>query len=137
MKAACPWLTPNQMQTCLNKDSKYIWEFLMKYPFVLILLVLFTLSGISLVTVSLLCDVRFTCTAEQKINTITFGMNICLLVFVFIVLPCLLRGCLNCLFTEKASGTIVMRPPVRRSEKIRVLVQESPLKVKRTNSRSP
>lgn len=125
------------MQTCLNKDSKYIWEFLMKHPFVLILLVIFTLSGITLVTLSFLCDLKITCTLEQKSNFISFGTNICLLVFVFIVLPCLLRGCLNCLFTEKVSGNVVMRPPVRRSEKITVVVHNSPLKVKRTNSRSP
>ena len=125
MKAVCPWLTLNQMQKCLNKDSKYLWEFLMRHPFALVMLIFFILSGITLVTLTFLCDVKFPCTSEQKINTLTFGMNICLMVFIFIVIPCLLRGCLNCLFTEKPD----------KPEKIRVIVQDSPLRVKRTTSR--
>ena len=100
------------MQTCLNDDANYFFKQFKKYPWILVIIVLFVASGISIFTVSLLCKVQFPCSDQQQSYSLFFGLNMCLFTAVFIVLPCCLRSTLNCIYEEETVLPVSRRSPL-------------------------
>lgn len=89
------------MQNCLNEDAAHFYKQFKKYPWIFVMLLLFIISGIVLLTVSLLCNIKFPCRDDQQNYSLFFGLNMCLVSAIFIGLPCLIRGILNCIWYEQ------------------------------------
>jgi len=103
------------MQKCLNDDTTYFSNKFKKHPWILILIVFLILSGISLFTVSLLCNIKFQCSDQQQQYSLFFGLNICLITFVFIIIPWAIRSCLNCIYyntIQEATLPVSTRSPI-------------------------
>ena len=98
------------MQKCLNEDASYFYKKFTKHPWVLVLIIIFILGGISMFTVSLLCNVKFPCPDKGQDYMLTIGLNICLVTFVFICLPCIVRFTLNCIWkNEEPELPVIVR----------------------------
>jgi len=100
------------MQKCLNEDASYFYKRFTKHPWILVLLILFVLSGIAILVSSLLCNIKYTCTYQQQDVALYFGMNICLISAIFIGLPCIIRFILNCIWyntTEEHVLPVIVR----------------------------
>jgi hypothetical protein len=93
------------MQDCLNEDAAYYYKKFTKHPWILLILVLFIAGGISSLVVSLLCNTSFPCRSHEQETALYIGLNICLVSAVFIGLPCLIRGMLNCIWYKQAVTT--------------------------------
>jgi hypothetical protein len=117
------------MQKCLNEDATHFYKKFMKYPFIFVLLILFIVSGIFILTVSILCKVKFPCTDDQQNYSLYFGLNMCIFTTVFIILPCSLRLILNCIWYDHDELPVIVRTPL--SSRI-----PSPVR-SRSNSREP
>ena len=88
------------MQKCFNEELRYLSKNFKKYPWILLIIILIVASGIALFTVSLLCNVKFSCTNDQQNYTLLFGLNICLISATFFTLPCLIVGIINCIYYD-------------------------------------
>ena len=98
------------MQKCLNEDASYFYKKFTKHPWILLLILIFILGGISMLTVSILCNVKFPCPDRGQDYMLTIGLNICLIVFVFIGLPCIIRFILNCIWkNEEPELPVIVR----------------------------
>ena len=105
------------MQKCLNEDASYFYKKFTKHPWVLVLIIIFILGGISMLTVSLLCNVKFPCPDRAQDYMLTIGLNICLVTFVFICLPCIVRFTLNCIWkNEEPELPVITRSPLSSRE---------------------
>jgi len=111
-----------------------------KYPWIALVLSMFIIAGIGMLIVSMLCNTGYPCTQNQIQYTLLFGLNVCLLITVFIIIPILLRSILNCFWKEEVLP--VTRPTVQISPVMRVRSSknsplrtiDSPLRVKRSHS---
>ena len=101
------------MQKYLNEDATYFYNKFKKHPWILVIIVLFVVSGIATLTVSLLCNVKFACTYDQQNYALMFGMNMCLVSTIFILIPCLISGILNCIYYDTINEPVL--PVTRRS----------------------
>ncbi len=105
------------MQKCLNEDASYFYKKFTKHPWVLVLIVIFILGGISMFTVSLLCNVKFPCPDKGQDYMLTIGLNICLVTFVFIGLPCMIRFILNGIwYNQEPLLPVITRSPLSSRE---------------------
>lgn len=109
------------MQKCLNEDATYFYNKFKKHPWILVIIILFVVSGIATLTVSLLCNVKFPCTNDQQNYALIFGMNMCLVTAIFIVLPFLVTGVINFIYYD----TII--------EEVAPVTRRSPLTSRRTS----
>jgi hypothetical protein len=103
------------MQKYLNEDTTYFSKQFKKQPWIPLLIILFTVSGIALFTVSLLCNIKFPCTDQQQNYSLIFGLNICLLSVTFIGIPLLLSTTLNCIWPPPPILPITTMSPITRS----------------------
>jgi hypothetical protein len=117
------------MQKCLNEDLTYFYNKFKKHPWILLIIILFVGGGIATLTVSLLCNVKFPCTNDQQIYALMFGMNMCLVTAIFLLLPCLLIGMINCIYYDTIKEPVL--PVTRRSP----LSSREPRVRSRSNSR--
>lgn len=101
------------MQKCLNEDATYFYKKFKKHPWIAVIILVFVLSGIATLTVSLLCNVKFPCTYDQQNYALFFGMNMCLVSTIFIVIPCLITYILNCIYYDTIKEPVL--PVTRRS----------------------
>jgi len=95
------------MQKCLNEDLASLLKQFKKYPWILLIIILIVASGIALFTVSLLCNVKFSCTNDQQNYTLLFGLTICLISATFFTLPCLLIGMINCIYYDTIKAPVL------------------------------
>lgn len=103
------------MQNCLNEEASYLYKRFTKHPWILVLLILIVLSGITILVTCLLCNIKYQCTYQQQDVALYFGTIICLLSAIFIGLPCILRFILNCIWyntTEEQIRPVVYRHPL-------------------------
>ena len=101
------------MQKCLNEDLASLFKQFKKHPWILLIIILFVGGGIATLTASLLCNVKFPCTNDQQSYALMFGMNMCLVTAIFLVLPCLLTGIINCIYYDTIKEPVL--PVTRRS----------------------
>jgi len=119
------------MQKCLNEDATYFSKKFKKHPWIAVIIVLFVLSGITTLTVSLLCNIKFPCTNDQQNYALFFGMNMCLASTIFILLPFLLTGIINCIYYD----TIV--EPVLPIVRTRSPLQSRPRSRSKSTEKTP
>jgi hypothetical protein len=96
------------MQQCLNEDVSY----LCKRPWIIVLLLIFVLSGISMLTVGILCNIRFPCSDQLQTTILTIGMNMSLISLTFIVIPIILCLMINCIWYKKEVLPVTTRSPL-------------------------
>ena len=101
------------MQKCLNEDLASLFKQFKKHPWILLIIILFVGGGIATLTYSLLCNVKFPCTNDQQSYALMFGMNMCLVTAIFLVLPCILTGMINCIYYDTIKEPVL--PVTRRS----------------------
>lgn len=102
------------MQKCLNDDASYYFAKFKEYPAILVLLILFIISSISILLLSLLCNIKYPCSYEQQDVSLYFGMMLTIFCVVFIGLPCCLRFILNGIFYEPPILPVTVESPITR-----------------------
>ena len=101
------------MQKCLNEDASYFYKKFTNHPWIPVLIVIFILGGISMLTVSILCNVNFPCSAKGQDYMLIIGLNMCIVAFVFIALPCIIRFILNGIwYNEQPVLPVITRSPL-------------------------
>jgi hypothetical protein len=118
------------MQKCLNKDASYFHKKFTKHPWILVIILLFIASGVSIFTISLLCNIKFQCSDQQQNYSLYIGLNICLVSLIFIIMPFLLHTCLNCIYYDTIQDNIL---PVSTNSPITSKVPPR----SRSNSKNP
>lgn len=118
------------MQKYLNEDITYFYNKFKKHPWILLMIILFVGGGIATLTYSILCNVKFPCTNDQQSYALMFGMNMCLVTAIFLVLPCLVIGIINCIYYDTINEPVL--PVTRRSP----LTSREPSRP-RSNSKNP
>jgi hypothetical protein len=87
------------MQSCLNDERRYIAKKFVKYP---IFCSIFTASiiGVACIFTSLgfLCNIKLSCTDPELVIFISIGINVCIIVTVFLVIPFIVSVILNTMF---------------------------------------
>lgn len=107
------------MQKWLNEDATYFFNKFKKHPLLLVFLLFFIGSGIALFTLSLLCNYKFPCTDQQQNYSLIFGLNMCLITTVFIIIPCSFRITLNCIYHDEDILPVRTRSPLTSTQAIR------------------
>lgn len=110
---------PYQMQKCMNEDAKRLYKDFTKRPWIPAILILIIVSGISMFTVSLLCKIHFPCTDDQQNYSLFFGLITCICTTVFIIIPCLIRYSMNCIWYQEAQPPVIRNYPLSSTTKIR------------------
>lgn len=117
------------MQKFLNEEREYYSRKLRKHPFILSIVILYITSGICLFTISLTCNKSFLCTNDQIAYMLIFGIIMCLMTLIFIIIPVSISVLLNCIYTEK----IVIKNPIINRKFRSPLTSKGPvLKITRT-----
>lgn len=96
------------MQQCLNEDTIY----LCKRPWIVVLLLIFILAGISMLTVGILCNIQFPCSDQLHTTMLTIGLNMSLISLIFIATPIILTLTINCIWYKKEVLPITTRSPL-------------------------
>jgi hypothetical protein len=106
------------MQECLNDERRYIAKKFRKHPLLLsvVTLVIVAIPCI-FTTLAILCNVKLSCSEPEITVFLNIGMNTCMIITIFIIIPFILSLLLNCMFR--------IPKPVRVRKK-------NPLSVRRT-----
>ena len=102
------------MQSCLNDERRYIAKKFGKHPVLSTFISLFIVSiAVVFTTLALLCYIKLSCTEPQISAFLSIGMNVCILIAVFVVIPFILSVLLNCIFRTPKPANVRKKNPLR------------------------
>lgn len=94
------------MQRCLNEEAEYYTGRCRKRPIILWMIVFIISVGITLIALSFKYY-------DESIVMLPFGMSICLIAVLFIIIPFTLRCVLNTIYYKKNKVRAKTRSPLR------------------------
>ena len=106
------------MQSCLNDERRYVAKKFRKHPVLFTFVTLFIVSlAVVFTTLALLCNVKLPCSEPQISAFLNIGMNACIVIVVFVLIPFILSVLLNCIFRTPKPISVRKRSPlsVRRT----------------------
>jgi len=98
------------MQKFLNEEIESIKKSLQKHTFILALFILYITLAISLLISGIYCNIYESCSYDQRVYILTWGMILSITIITFILIPICLRLILNCIYTKK----IIDNPIINR-----------------------
>ncbi len=106
------------MQKCLNKEARHFDRQFKKHPILWLLMFLMVALSAILLTIAIMCNTSYICSNPQQDIMLWFGLMILVSLVVFVAIPNVLRGFLNCLYEES--------PKIHRVKKMSPLSSPNP-----------
>lgn len=100
------------MQECLNDEARHASRQYKKYPALWLLSFLYLALCASLITLAFLCNTTYPCSYSQQNTMLWFGLMLLVSLVMFVIVPSLLRCCLNCLFIRPRVDTVKKMSPL-------------------------
>ena len=105
-------MNTTKMQACLNEEASHFDRQYKKYPMLWALSFLYVGLGVSLLTLALQCNTRYSCSYDEQGVLLWFGLMILVSVVVFVILPNILRVLLNCFFERPIVSSVKKMSPL-------------------------
>jgi hypothetical protein len=102
------------MQKFLNEEATHLSKQFKKHPFIPVIIIITIIAGIVSLTLGMLCNTSFKCSDAEKDVALHIGVNLCIITAVAIIIPCILRYILNCIYYEKTVLPVTVMTPIRR-----------------------
>jgi hypothetical protein len=82
----------------VNKGNARCISSLNKYPCVSWMISVLLIGGIGLLPISLLCNIYYPCSNNELGVMLTLGIIVCFSLIVYVMIPCIIIGILNCIY---------------------------------------